>query len=256
MRSLARWVLSCGISVGLAGCSQAPSQLSRWSAEVDATVRRASDARDLLAAARHSLHDGVLGSEARARLLASADPQHARAQRVLRAMDTAATSVPPPTPPEPDAGLQAPRIKLATPPPESAEAASPRRAGPPSRSATPTASGSSSASKAPAPGPRATLRGVGLSSTKRGAALSLQGSGGLVVGVANQPRSGIVRLVMDADASTSALSSRPKVTGARVTGVRRTGKTVFVTLSLDPGWSLRGITRTRKGARVDLRRPA
>ena len=95
-----------------------------------------------------------------------------------------------------------------------------------------------------------------MSTTKKGAALSLRGSGGLVVGVASQPSSGIVRLVMDAEASTGALRSRPRITGARVTGIRRTGKTVFVTLSLDPGWSLRGIVRTRAGARVDLNRPA
>jgi hypothetical protein len=52
------------------------------------------------------------------------------------------------------------------------------------------------------------------------------------------------------------LKARPRVDGARVTGVRRTGRSVFVTLSLDPGWRLGTIVRSSSGARVNLRRPA
>ena len=201
----------------------------------------------LLAAARTAIEGGTLDPEVRAALLASDDPAHARAQRILLAMEQERLAAPPPTP-APTTRV-APTLRVATAPPEPARRAAQVRGG----GAVPA---STATHLPPPPKPQPVLRSVGLQRTKGGATLSLTGSGGLVVGVANQPVSGIVRFVMDATADTRALQARPRVSGARVTGVRRTGKSVFVTLSLQPGWRLGRIRRTGSGARVDLRRPS
>jgi hypothetical protein len=202
----------------------------------------------LLAAARTAIEGGTLNPELRAALLASNDPAHARAQRILLAMEQERLAAPPPSP-APSAHT-APTLRVATAPPEPMP--------PTGRAAQVHGGGVVAASAAvnlPPPRPQAILRAVGLHKAKVGAVLTLSGSSGLVVGVANQPVSGIVRFVMDATADTRALQARPRVAGARVTGVRRTGKSVFVTVSLQPGWRLGRIHRTGSGARVDLRRP-
>ena len=201
----------------------------------------------LLAAARTAIAGGTLDPQLREALLASTDPAHARAQRILLAMETRTASAPPideaPDDPPP---TRAPMLRVATPPPEPivASTAAPLPSPPPG------------AAPPPPPRPSPKLSALGLSRTRKGAALTLTGSGGLVVGIANQPMSGVVHLVMEASAGEGALRSRPRVEGARVTGVRRTGKSVFVTLSLEPGWRLGGIVRSSSGATVNLRRPA
>jgi hypothetical protein len=201
----------------------------------------------LLAAARTAIAGGTLDPQLRDALLASTDPAHARAQRILLAMETRTVSAPPideaPDDPPP---TRAPMLRVATPPPEPivASTAAPLPEPPPG------------AAPAPPPRPSPKLSSLGLSRTRKGAALTLTGSGGLVVGIANQPMSGVVHLVMEASAGEGALRSRPRVEGARVTGVRKTGKSVFVTLSLEPGWRLGGIVRSSSGATVNLRRPA
>lgn len=205
----------------------------------------------LLAAARTALAGGTLDPDVRAALLASKDPAHARAQRILLAMEPTRATAAPPIPddrdtPAPGAATQrAPMLRVTTPPPEPIVPASTTSVPLPPPPA-PVA----------APRPTPTLRSVGLQRTRSGASLSLTGTGGLVVGVANQPTSGIVHLVMEATAVEGALRARPRVEGARVTGVRKTGRSVFVTLSLDPGWRLGGIVRSASGAKVTLRRPA
>ena len=245
MRALAGITLATALLAGCAG----DAALSGWTEALPQAGVRSGDA--LLSQARKSLRGGVLSEEHEAAILASAAPEHARARRVLEAMRTpVGTAAEPVDAHASTDALDAPRLQLATPRPDAG--VPPRRA---SRAAQSSSSSVRKTRTATPPVPtrttRTTLNGVGLKRTHQGAALSLSGSGGLVVGIANQPQSGIVRLVMDAEASTAALRSRPKVTGAKVTGVRRTGKTVFVTLALDPGWSLRGIVRTRGGARVD-----
>ena len=244
-----RAVVWAGLVVLLAGCSEDGAAASAPPPPAaEAPVAVAGSAQ--LARAPASVTNGSLSAQMRAALAASADPRDQRAARLLASFDAA----PPPVeaePEDPSPLAGAPRIKMGTAPPpvERKPAAAPRTS-----SAVKPAASKPTASPPPAK-PRATLEGVRMSSTRKGASLSLKGSGGLVVGVASQPQSGIVRLVMDAEASTSALRARPKVTGGRITGVRRTGKSVFVTLALDPGWSLGGIVRTRGGARVDLKRP-
>lgn len=244
MRRCSWLVLSIAVAVGGCGGARAPQRLT---AGLDALPE--APRSDLLAQARASLTDGTVSPRLRAALAASEDPAERQAARLLAALEAPAAVVPEAPEPAPGDFDEAPRIKMGTAPPPEAPVA-PTKAPEARKAAAP------SSSPAPAHAPRARLERVGLASTKKGASLSLRGSGGLVVGVASQPASGIVRLVMDAEASTGALQSRPRVSGARVTGIRRTGKTVFVTLALDPGWSLKGIVRTRSGARVDLTAPA
>lgn len=244
-----RWIV---IATLLAGCSDAPPSIIAWGPTLS---MQAPD--DLLTRARASLASGHVDPQLLVALRAAAagDARIARAVRILDAIDDPMAEVPEPEPPRGDVPLDVPRLAVATAPPgpKTTPAAS-------SKSRSSKSGASSPAATAPKrsapPAVRARLEKLGLSKTSRGAALSLRGSGGLVVGVASQPASGIVRLVMEADAAGSALSSRPKIAGAQVTAVRRTGKTVFVTLSLERGWSLGGIVRTKSGARVDLRRPA
>jgi hypothetical protein len=205
----------------------------------------------LLAAARTAIAGGTLDPQLREALLASTDPAHARAQRILLAMETRTASAPPIDEASDDPPpTRAPMLRVATPPPEpivaSTAAPLPQPPFAPPQGALPP----------PPPRPSPKLSSVGLSRTRKGAALTLTGSGGLVVGVANQPMSGVVHLVMEASAGEGALRSRPRVEGARVTGVRKTGKSVFVTLSLEPGWRLGGIVRSSSGATVNLKRPA
>ncbi len=198
----------------------------------------------------------MIDAAMRVALAASPLPRDRQAARLLAALDApglVAENAPAATEDLSDA----PRIKMGTAPPEASAPEPPVR--PASAPASPSpapATDTPTRTAAPAPArPKATLEGLGLAPSRNGASLSIKGSGGLVVGVASQPASGIVRLVMEADASTAALRARPKITGARVTGIRRTGKSVFVTLTLDPGWSLRGIVKTRGGARVEFLSP-
>ncbi|MCR9163570.1 MAG: hypothetical protein ACE37F_15820 [Nannocystaceae bacterium] len=240
------------LCVVLAGCRGDVARARPLTASLTDALPEAPSA-DLLARARASVRDGAIDPAMRAALAASALPRDRRAARMLAALEAPAPPEEPAAEPTHGEFGEAPRIKLGTAPPRvparpaKASATAPRAAAAPA---------STTRSAAPPSIARARLEKLAMSTTKKGASLSLRGSGGLVVGVASQPRSGIVRLVMDAEASAGALRARPKISGARVTGIRRTGKTVFVTLSLDPGWSLRGIVRTRAGARVDLNRPA
>lgn len=209
----------------------------------------------LLARARASLQAGSIDPTMRSALAASTLPRDRQAARLLAALDAPAPSLDE-SPAAPEELSVAPRIKMGTAPPEAVAKPRPVQAATAPPAAKPRSNAASSATAPPKVRSRAKLEGLRLATRRDGASLSLKGSGGLVVGVASQPASGIVRLVMDAEASTSALRARPKITGARVTGIRRTGASVFVTLTLDPGWSLRGIVKTRGGARVDLRSPA
>jgi hypothetical protein len=78
----------------------------------------------------------------------------------------------------------------------------------------------------------------------------------VLVGVANQPAAGIVRLVLDdVRAAPKVLSSRPGVAGARVREVATSGGGVRITLALEPGWRFGGVRRTGKGAKVELLAP-
>ena len=234
----------------VAGCLRSSAPVQPMAASLAGAVPAATDSV-LLARARASLRAGSIDPVMRSALAASTLPRDRKAARLLAAVDAPSAALDD-SPAAPEDLSDAPRIKMGTAPPQAAAKTRPVRAAmPPPAVAKVTPSAALRPIRS-----RAKLEGLRLSSRRDGASLSIRGSGGLVVGIASQPASGIVRLVMDAEASTSALRARPKITGARVTGIRRTGKSVFVTLTLDPGWSVRGIVKTRSGARVDLRSPA
>jgi hypothetical protein len=245
-----RRIVLVAVFVGACSHDEAPARVE----PAFGAVSNVDRGDPLLAAARTALAGGTLDPQMRAALLASDDPAHARARRILLAMEdggraTATLPIDPePTDPAPP---QAPRLRVTTPPPE------------PIVPASTTAPAPTTAAMPPPPPvvlpplrPAPTLRSVGLHRTRAGAALTLTGSGGLVVGVANQPTSGVVHLVMEASAVQGALRARPRIEGARVTGVRKAGSSVFVTLALEPGWRLGRIVRSSSGAKVNLRRPA
>ncbi len=184
----------------------------------------------LLASARASIDHGVLAAESRAAILDSTAPVHARARALLEALQPAPPAVLPSTPPP-----EAPPVAVAPPTivsPEKAPAAAP-------------------ASSPPRAKP--TLEKLSMKATSRGASLSITAGRGVLVGVANQPEAGVVRLVLDdVAAAAKVLGSRPSVTGARVRDVSAGPKSVRITLELDDGWRFGGVSRTSTGARVDL----
>ncbi len=212
----------------------------------------------LLTRARVGIREGALPGELEAEVLGSSAVEHARARRVLLAM-----AEPPPGPgsDEPaddeaqDARLRPPPISSAGDPEGGlGSEPSPAPASDPSRSKS-----SSGTSRAPAPPPsraRADLGGLVLRTTKRGATLTIAAPSSLVVGVANQPASGLVRLVIEsAHAGSAVLGARPKTEGAAVTGVRQGQGTVQITIALEPGWTLGSVQPFSGGAKVHLVAP-
>lgn len=213
----------------------------------------------LLARARASIRDGRVDAELVRDIRGSSDPAHARAARLFAAI---AGELPPADEsPEPDGaplqspGLVPPGAGGDDPPPVPEEGEPDAEAGPKVRQV-----GDDDGSDVPSPPATRSRREVSalsLSSNDRGATLTIKAPGGVTVGVANQPASGIVRLVIEgASASPKVTGARPKITGARVTGVRKGQDTVQITLQLDPGWRLDGVKSFSGGARVVLLGPA
>lgn len=187
----------------------------------------------LLAEARRQIAGGALADGPRAAILASSAPVHARARALLGALDPdPAPPEPSPPPAAPPAPVSAPEVPVvavdrAAPPPEPAVAKAPRK--------------------------RPTVERLSLRTTARGASLSIHAGSGVLVGVANQPETGVVRLVLDdVAAGAKVLGARPQVDGARVRAVEAGPRSVRITLQLEPGWRFSGVHRTSTGARVDL----
>lgn len=209
---LAAVLVGCGEPGAPAAASPAPGPVAP------------DDGDPLLARARASIRGGEIDPAVRAEILASTDPAHARARRILAAMD--ATDAPPT--PEP---LAPPPATVAPPP----------------------------AAPAPAPSrpPTAALGVVTrLELSRRGdrATLELRAGSPLLVGIAAQ-ESGIVRLLVEsAGALPAALTARPEVEGLRVVDVRRMDRTIQIALELDEGWTAVRPVRTGHGARIEFRR--
>jgi hypothetical protein len=197
----------------------------------------------LLAKARGAVEHGRLPRAIEDELLASDAPAHARARRILAAMRELA-----PAPAEEP--TSAPTESPAT---EAAPIASPTMP-----AVTPGPSAPPSATAEPAAAPvrvRPTLQRMSLTKQGDGATLELVTGRGVLVGVVHQREQGIVRLVLEGVAANpKVLSSRPSITGARVTNVDAGPKAVRVTLALDDGWTYDGVKKTGTGARVRLRR--
>src|SRR5690606_25717929 len=246
------------VLVWVGACSDPPGDMADGSTR--APHPEASDAAGdpLLARARASVVDGRIAPEVAAEITSSEAPVHARARRILAVMD----AVEEPEGPASDdvGGDDVPAI--VAPPPGAGDLDVPPI--PTSADEPRTAAGAATREEEPAPvaastrgrGERGTLTRMALSGRGKGATLTLFASGGVLVGVANQRDSKIVRLVVETDRATNeVLAARPRMDGVRVTNVRRASGSVFVTLELQEGWSLGKIERFSGGARVRLTGP-
>ena len=210
----------------------------------------------LLTRAREQIREGRLPAAVEAEVLGSTAPVHARARRILTAMARPPGDEAEPTPAAVD-DEDTRRLPPLVPPSETV---------PPTPTAAKGATGASARSagsrtKPVASPPKASrgdvrVGGLALRSSKRGATLTIAAPSSLVVGVAHQRDSGIVRLIIEsARAGGSLLSARPRIEGAQVTAVRQGQGTVQVTVRLDPGWTLGSVKPFSGGARVHLLAP-
>ena len=216
---------------GLASCG-AQQSVERFTDGLAALEIRPVD--DLLAKARTQIGAGAAGDRVREEILQSEAPQHERAKRLLRAI---ADSAPDPSSPYteidqsvgPKHGKKTAKAPVARVPPKH------------------------SSEKTQLARPLAQIHGIGLARQKNGAVIRLHADRRLAIGMAQQLERGLLRLVVDADVADSVLRSRPSIPGARVTQVQRAGKSVFITISLGPGWRLGNVASNRLGAVIGLR---
>lgn len=227
-----------------------------------------------LSQARAGIRDGRLAPDDERALRESSTPAHARARRILQAMaepgGAEGEGAESDAEPVADASLRPPPI---APEDDETTPAVPRGAGS-ERSTSSASAGGGGSVRGGGDGGRSdegrsdegrsdgggrarasasAVRKLAMRSTSGGAVLTIAAPSSLVVGVANQPQSGLVRLVIEkAQAGGGVLSTRPSVEGATVTAVRQGKDTVQITLRLDPGWRFGSVKPFSGGARVHL----
>jgi hypothetical protein len=249
--------LALGLSLACGSeATEAATPARAGGAAPGADVVEGSD--DLLARARASIRDGRVDPELVAELVASDDPAHARAARLLAAFDGELPAIDDDAVGDVAAGApgddDVPRVQVsdatATPPP--VDAPSDGAHGSPVAEAP----APSSASAATPKRARKSVSRLAMTKTAKGATLTIHAPGGVTVGMANQLSSGIVHLVIEGASGAPTIErSRPSVAGAKVTRVRRGQGTVQITLELAPGWSLGSVKSFSGGAKVHLKAP-
>lgn len=208
----------------------------------------------MLARARDSMRGGKLDPELEREILESGAPEHARARRLLRHMANegrpkgAAGSEEPTRKKPASSGSDAPAsptISVVAPPKDSApNSASTANSGPKPDAGT----------QAPA---LAMLTRLRLSGGNDKVTLKLNAADRVVMGIAEQPQSGLVRLVVEsAGALPAFLQARPQLAGVKVVDVRRGEDTVQISVELTPGWKARGPRSGASGASVEFVRIA
>lgn len=242
--------------VMVGGCSDPPIASEDRASPTAQAEPTAVVGDPLLARARTSIIEGRIDAGVASAISTSEAPAHARARRILAVMD--ATEDPSGASEAVDDDTDVPAI-VAPPPGQGDVDVPPVPSASHEPAETPSEAASGKTEPAPAAAPsrdRGTLTRMALSGRAKGATLTLFASGGVLVGVANQRDSKIVRLVVETDRATSeVLGSRPRIEGVRVTGIRRGSGSVFITLELEEGWSLGKIERFSGGARVRLSGP-
>lgn len=196
------------------------------------------------------LKDGALDPELKAEILASTDPAYARARRILARMDR------PPEPPADETKGDAPPVVAPAAGPKPADA--PGEATPaPAADGTDPAKPASTPKASPKPRPSKTqISGISLRETARGATLSLRAGSDVVVGMASQPQSGRLRLVIESAAAPhKVLQSRPSAGPVRVESVVKGDSSLIVTVAVPPGWTASRPRAGKRGATVELRAP-
>lgn len=234
-------VLAC--QVGGPGAERGQAANEEAAAATDAI-----DGDPLLAQARQSIENGTIDPALVQRLLASEDPAHARARRLLRAMAREEGR---------GAGKTAdtpgrPTLKL-----PGAEAGNEAAAEPIDPGAS-TAGDEAGDGDEPTPArrQRAVLRRISLRERDGGMTLTLHASQGVLVGTAHQRQSGTLRLVVESvGAEPRLLRSRPSRGQVEVTDVRRGQDTVIITVRVPPGWRVGKTRRFGGGARIELVAP-
>jgi hypothetical protein len=243
-----RWLCAVWLA---GGCGEATDTAAAAdpSPTVSAGAAAVLPGDELLARARASIREGRVAPALVAELEASSEPRHVHAARLLAALSGGRPGGEAPRPAEEaDAPDDTPRLRVgeapevepepdSTPPADPAEATAP----------------SPPAAKRPS---KIDVSALSLARTSKGATLTIKAPGGVTVGIANQPASGLVHLVIEgASASPKVVSARPSIAGARVTRVRRGEGTVQITLDLEPGWTLGSVRRFAGGAKVNLQAP-
>jgi hypothetical protein len=191
------------------------------------------------------MRGGRIPPDVRERILASTAPDHVRAARLLRLVDDGepvAAAHPVPRDPAPESTPRVAPMNAPPPPVAAGVVRDPVDARPPQPRA--------------AAGDPGILTGLELARSGSDVTLVVRASGGVLMGLANQPHSGIVRLVIDSGgALPKVLGARPRLDGVAVTAVTRASRSVFVTLELDPGWKVGPIRKLPGGAKLVLERP-
>jgi hypothetical protein len=234
------------VTVALA-CQVGGPGADREHASSDARAAGTHEGDPLLARARQSIKDGTIDPAVVKEILASEDPAHARARRLLRAMahETAGGDAKS-TDASGQAALKLPGAAAGT------EAMSPVD----QSTATAGAETASGGDETPIRRHRAVLRRISLRERRGGMTLVLHASEGVLVGTAHQRQSGTLRLVVESvGAEPRLLRSRPSRGQVEVTDIRRGQDTVIITVRVPPGWRVGKTRRFAGGARIQLVAP-
>ncbi len=244
-----RWAVL--VAVGLLGCGE-PQVADDALAAPSGPAAPTGD--PLLLRAQSSFENGHIAPEIEAELLASPDPAHQRARRILETMDRQARGIAPaPSEKKTTTAKDATPTKAPTiraPDPGSPTPGVPKQSG--STSSGGGTGGSGEGSNSPK-ARLAMLTRLRLSGGGSKVTLSLNAADRVVMGMAEQPASGIVRLVVEsAGALPSFLQARPTLEGVKVIDVRRGEDTVQISVELAPGWKPRGPRSGATGASIDF----
>lgn len=250
--------ISLGLLLTLAACGAQENTAAEVAAlaegdavGAEAGLRVAGD--ELLVQARHSLVAGSVDPKLYAQILASDAPAHSRARRILLAMEREASGQLEPEsttdiePPKPGVAIPAsgkvPSIRPPAPGIEPTQVKmKPKKGASSDRSGS---AGSKSSASAPTAATGAPVISVLTRLTLKGSAkevtLRLNAADRVVMGMAEQPQSGIIRLVVEsAGALPGFLQARPEAHGVKVVDVRRGDDTVQISIEMDPGWRAQG----------------
>ena len=218
----------------------------------------------LLMQARYSMVAGSIDAELQQKILASDLPEHARARRILLAMEREGAGLadpdakPEPEPPRPGVAIpasgQVPQIKAPAPGIEPTEVkTAPKKGGTAPASSTST-SGTSGGGATSGGGEDSTptlsvLTRLSLRGSADEVTLHLNAADRIVMGMAEQPQSGMLRLVVEsAGALPGFLQARPEAHGVKVIDVRRGDDTVQISIQMEEGWRPKGPRSGSTGA--------
>ena len=190
----------------------------------------------LLARARGTMVSGQLDPAVAGQLIASKEPAHARARRLLRFMRSAEAADDDPASDEGDTSTmpQSAAVNVTAPLPKTPVS---NEIDGESIPAVSNDGGGGSAPSSTDKEPLAMLTSLRLEGGSRSVTLKLSAGDHVVIGIVEQPESNMVRLVMEgAGALPAVLQSRPERAGVKVVGVRKGENAVHVALQLEPGW--------------------